>query len=470
VEGNVRSSISIQEVRQPQVADDQLPKMKIGTETWKLKYDMVDRTSVPPPSSAAPTPTRSNIKSSSPLSLKNISPLRKKQVSSNKVAKQPSSSVRPLETIGTIDNGMNQGRIKIQVTSRTPKQMPPSALRNSAPPAAATNPTASSINNNPSLEMKRHSSVPIQRHSSLKDASSLQRIRSLDAQKALSFWKYLNPHDTETSRGVASKAETNKISRSSPIPPPPPPPGPPPQQRQIPSSFNPPRRVHQPSIVSGTSHSSIFEAFEIAPLHTAHGNTRLELNSFGVHHAYVKRGGSNAKKRVGFPETQQMSRQTRSTPISSSGGVEPPSQSISTPIPLGGRSRTYECQSSSGSDMVAAPLTSRSRSYDNDVQEFEVMLNNRNLQAPPPPPPPPPSRGSKWVRMGWKKMSNSNGTSVRGSIQSSKKKKSLSKTQRKGGTGQPISNVEPNKKWVARTNLDGSVEFVQQVIPSSMYK
>jgi len=465
VDGNVRSGISIQETP-PRVADDQLPKMRIGTETWKLKYDMVDRTSVPPPSSAAPTPTRSNIKSS-PLSVKNISPLRKKQASSNKVAKQP-TSVRPLETIGTIDNGMNQGRIKIQVTSRTPKQMPPSALRNSAPPAAA-NPTASSINNNPSLEMKRHNSVPIQRHSSLKDAASLQRIRSLDAQKALSFWKYLNPHDTETSRGVASKAKTNKISRSSPIPPPPPPPGPPPQQRQIPSSFNPPRRVHQPSIVSGTSHSSIFEAFEIAPLHTAHGNTRLELNSFGVHHAYVKRGGSNAKKRVGFPETQQMSRQTRSTPISSSGGIEPPSQSvINTPIPLGGRSRTYECQSSSGNDMVTAPLTSRSRSYDNDVQEFEVMLNNRNLQAPPPPPPPPPSRGSKWVRMGWKKMS-SNSTSVRGSVQSSKKKKSLSETQTKGGSGYD-SATTANKKWIARTDEFGNVEFAQQVIPSSMYK
>jgi len=472
VDGNVRSGISIQETP-PRVADDQLPKMRIGTETWKLKYDMVDRTSVPPPSSAAPTPTRSNIKSS-PLSAKNISLLRKKQVSSNKVAK-PTSSARPLETIGTIDNGMNQGRIKIQVTSRTPKQMPPSALRNSAPPVA-TDPIESSIN--PSLEMKRHNSVPIQRHSSLKDAASLQRIISLDAQKALSFWKYLNPHDNSCTTGgkmdstAASKAEANKTNRISPIPPPPPPPpGPPPRQQQIPSSFNPPRRVHQPSIVSGTSHSSIFEAFEIAPLHTAHGNTRLELNSFGVHHAYVKRGGSNAKKRVGFPETQQMSRQTRSTPISSSGGVEPPSQSISTPIPLGGRSRTYECQSSSGNDMVAAPLTSRSRSYDNDVQEFEVMLNNRNLQAPPPPPPPPPSRGSKWVRMGWKKMSNSNGTSVRGSVQSSKKKKkSLFKTQNKGGTGQPISNVEPNKKWVARTNHDGSVEFVQQVIPSSMYK
>ena len=446
---------------------------------------MVDRSSVPPPSSAAPTPTRSNIKSS-PLSLKNISPLRKKQVSSSKVAK-PTSSARPLETIGTIDNGMNQGRIKIQVTSRTPKQMPPSALRNIAPPAAI-DPTASS-NNNPSLGMKRHNSVPIQRHSSLKDAASLQRIRSLDAQKALSFWKYLNPHDTNGTTGgkmdstATSKAETNKISRMSPIPPPPPPPpGPPPQQRQIPSSFNPPRRVPQPSIVSGTSHSSIFEAFEIAPLHTAHGNSRLELNSFGVHHAYVKRGGSKAQKRVGFPETQQMSRQARSTPISSStsGSIQPPSQSINTPIPLAGRSRTHECQSSSGNDMVAAPLTSRSRSYDNDVQEFEVMLNNRNLQAPPPPPPPPPSRGSKWVRMGWKKMSNSNsrsvrgsnsnsGRSVRGSVQSSKKKKLLSKTQSKGGTGQPIS-VEPNKKWVARTNPDGSVEFVQQVIPSSMYK
>ena len=468
VEGNVRSSISIQEVRQPQVADDQLPKMKIGTETWKLKYDMVDRTSVLPPSSAAPTPTRSNIKSS-PLSLKNISPLRKKQVSSSKVAK-PTSSARPLETIGTIDNGMNQGRIKIQVTSRTPKQMPPSALRNSAPPA--TDPTVSSINNsNPSLEMKRHNSVPIQRHSSLKDAASLQRIRSLDAQKALNFWKYLNPHDTNGATGsaAASKVTVNKISRVSPISPPPPPPGPPPQQRQIPSSFNPPRRVHQPSIVSGTSHSSIFEAFEIAPLHTAHGNTRLELNSFGVHHAYVKRGGSTAKKRVGFPETQQMSRQTRSTPISSvSGGVEPPSQSINAPIPLGGRSRTYECQSSSGNDMVAAPLTSRSRSYDNDVQEFEAMLNNRNLQAPPPPPPPPPSRGSKWVRMGWKKMSNTNSRSVRGSVQSSKKKKSLSKTQSKGSGYDSATTA--NKKWIARTDEFGNVEFAQQVIPSSMYK
>ena len=87
------------------------------------------------------------------------------------------------------------------------------------------------------------------------------------------------------------------------------------QQQQIHKSFNKKSslRVQRDDTLSAFSqHSSIFEAFEVAPLQTiAHdvdekkpataADTRLFLNDFGVHHAYVKRGV--VRKKVGFPET-----------------------------------------------------------------------------------------------------------------------------------------------------------------------
>jgi len=87
---------------------------------------------------------------------------------------------------------------------------------------------------------------------------------------------------------------------------------------------------------TASQQSSVFEAFEVAPLRTiANDNINeatdtsefLNDSAFGVHHAYVKRCGlPKSVKKVGFPETlaplhespPQVSKYRKSTPVTNS--------------------------------------------------------------------------------------------------------------------------------------------------------
>jgi len=222
----------------------------------------------------------------------------------------------PLQTIGTVDSGAN-GMVKIQVRSRNvPKKMA-SALRNSNSNVTANKMPDTTMretnSRNNDLKLKRHSSVPVQRpspDSSFRNTTNLQHQRSLDASVALNFWRQLDGTATPTNDKVVATINNSSITSEQQKQP---------LRQQIPPTFDKQNlsireadKIKRDDISKAPStHSSIFEAFEIAPLRQMNdAHQHISLNDFGVHHSYVKRGGIiNPKKRVAFPETVMLNRQ-----------------------------------------------------------------------------------------------------------------------------------------------------------------
>jgi len=217
---------------------------------------------------------------------------------------------------------------------------------------------------------------------------------SMDTQKVKNFWTQLDeknqsrsasssPESKEqpqTSNIVNNSVSNNNTERWQHQ-----------HQRQIPTSFNKKSINVQKGKgvvddVSGFSshHSSIFEAFEVAPLLTtissdgnngkkAASDSQVLLKDFGVHHSFVKRGAY--KKRVGFPETAKMQQQRQNTmpPLLEIGIESNPSPSRPPPPPPTTLSKT--------SSVALGGFPAGDREVSSQNEEFEVMLQSRNLQS-----------------------------------------------------------------------------------------
>ncbi|KAL9187214.1 hypothetical protein ACHAXT_001317 [Thalassiosira profunda] len=203
------------------------------------------------------------------------------------------------------------------------------------------------------------------------------------------------------------------------------------QQPQIPASFNSSRSIRRNMVTpdNTSQHSSIFEAFEVAPLRTFSddGDDQKDANAFlnyvGVHHSFTRKGS----KRVGFP-----------TPP---GAVAHP---IGNSYPLRSKNATAQ----------------RARSQSNSASKaegFEVILPKRQPQ-PPPPPPVTPAAGSSHpqgnsqrnrmrqkMRAGWKRMvhpgtsSSNNGTAATARTNNKVGPRVTANTKRGGGQDPPGS-------------------------------